>query len=356
MENEIKPRVTYQTYVTYRNIVYNHILKSIGKIKILDLNRGHITNFYYQLATYSHSVLKNARIIIKTALQYALNNKIVNADASKDVELPKEVKSKKYRTIEINAEKALTIDQVKILIEASKETPIYLEIMFSSLMGLRKGEIRGLKYDDIDYINKTIKIQRQLGYKANVGLEDIDKSMMSKQGIKVKTHSSNRELEIPDVLFDAILVERKKYEKNRNRRINDKTWPFKDLGYICCSTYGHPRSSSFSFKYYKQILKDNNLPDIRFHDLRATYCTILVKENFNLKAISKMMGHASEIISIDVYTDNAQIVTNCLDELEPFIDSIKPKMEEKNKVKIIDNNVLEMDGFIEDLLNMSEKN
>lgn len=228
--------------------------------------------------------------------------------------------------------------------------------MFASLMGLRKGEIRGLKYDDIDYINKTIKIQRQLGYKANVELEDIDKSMMSKQEIKVKTHSSNRELEIPDVLFDAILVDRKKYEKNRNRRINDKTWPFKDLGYICCSTYGHPRSSSFSFKYYKQLLKDNNLPDIRFHDLRATYCTILVKENFNLKAISKMMGHASEIISIDVYTDNAQIVTDCLDELEPFIDSIKPKMEEKSKVKIIDNNVLEMDGFIEDLLNMSEKN
>lgn len=67
-----------------------------------------------------------------------------------------------------------------------------------------------------------------------------------------------------------------------------------------------------------------------------------------------MMSHASEMVSINVYTYNVQIITDCLDELEPFIDSIKPKMDEKNKVKIIDNNVLEMDGFIENLLNRSE--
>lgn len=66
------------------------------------------------------------------------------------------------------------------------------------------------------------------------------------------------------------------------------------------------------------------------------------------------MSHASEMVSINVYTYNVQIITDCLDELEPFIDSIKPKMDEKNKVKIIDNNVLEMDGFIENLLNRSE--
>lgn len=180
--------------------------------------------------------------------------------------------------------------------------------MFASLMGLRKSEIRGLKYDDVDYVNRTIKIQRQLGHRPDANVKDIEKSMLNKQDIKVKTFSSNRELEIPDVLFDAILTERKAYEKNKNRRINDQTNPFRDLGYICCSTYGLPRSSSFAFKYFKDRLKENKLPDIRFRDLRATYCTMLVKENFNLKAISKMMGHASEIISIDIYTDSKK---NC---------------------------------------------
>ena len=79
-------------------------------------------------------------------------------------------------------------------------------------------------------------------------------------------------------MFNAIVEERKKYERNRSRRINDKNNPFLDLNYICCSTYGHPRSKSFHYKYFKKLLKENNLPNIRFHDLRHTYATRLRSE------------------------------------------------------------------------------
>lgn len=82
-----------------------------------------------------------------------------------------------------------------------------------------------------------------------------------------------------------------------------RTIRFFDGNYICCSTYGKPRSKDFHWKYFKQLLQENDLPDIRWHDLRATYCTILLKNDFNPKAVSKMMGHAKEIITIDVYGD-----------------------------------------------------
>lgn len=62
------------------------------------------------------------------------------------------------------------------------------------------------------------------------------------------------------------------------------------------------------------------MPDIRWHDLRATYCTILLKNDFNPKAVSKLMGHAKEIITIDVYGDKQEIIEDCLEALEPFID------------------------------------
>lgn len=90
--------------------------------------------------------------------------------------------------------------------------------------------------------------------------------------------------------------------------------------YICCSTYGKPRSKDFHWKYFKQLLQENDLPDIRWHDLRATYCTILLKNDFNPKAVSKLMGHAKEIITIDVYGDKQEIIEDCLEALEPFID------------------------------------
>ena len=325
LEDVMKPNITSDSYDSYKNIVYNHIIPSLGTIKMITLNTRHIQRFYNTKADYSHDIAKLCKAVMNSALKYAKEKNLVSVNVADGVNLPKCVKKKKYRTIEIDVKKTLNIDQVRLLIEKSKETPIHLQIMFAVLMGLRKQEINGLKYSDIDFIHRTLKIQRQLGRKANTDNSELKVGEYTKQEIEVKTFSSNRELEIPDILFEEILEEKKKYEKNKRRRINDKTTPFKDYGFIICSTYGNPRSKSFHFKYWKQLLKENNLPDIRFHDLRATYSTLLLKNNFNSKAISKLMGHATDIITIDVYGDNDEIIADCVDELDSFIESVRPE-------------------------------
>ena len=78
------------------------------------------------------------------------------------------------------------------------------------------------------------------------------------------------------------------------------------------------------------------MPDIRWHDLRATYCTILLKNDFNPKAVSKLMGHAKEIITIDVYGDKQEIIEDCLEALEPFIDEVLPEEEEEFDLSAMD--------------------
>ena len=107
---------------------------------------------------------------MQTALEYAKSKNVVSENAAKDVMLPKKIKKKAYRTLNIDVKKTLTLPQVFQLIEASKETPIHMQILFAVLMGLRRGEINGLKYSDVDYINQTLKVQRQLGKKPNSGL------------------------------------------------------------------------------------------------------------------------------------------------------------------------------------------
>ena len=106
--------------------------------------------------------------------------------------------------------------------------------MFALLTGLRKQEINGLKYKDIDFVNRKIYLTRQLGVDPNKQKDECAKKTYTKQEIKLKSYSSERIIDIPDMLFEAILEERKKYNKNRSRRINDKHNPFLDLGYICC--------------------------------------------------------------------------------------------------------------------------
>lgn len=205
-------------------------------------------------------------------------------------------------------------------------------VLFNVLMGLRRQEILGLKYSDIDYINRTISIERQLGRAVNTKKEDFAPKTFTKQEIKLKTSSSRRELPIPDYVFEAIMEERKQYEKRRSRRKKE----FQDLDYICCSSYGRPRSKDFHWKHYKKLLKDTGLPDIRWHDLRSIFCTLLLKNDFSPKAVSKLMGHLKEIISVDVYGDNANIIPDEIPELVEFMDEVLPKETEGKDDKLLD--------------------
>jgi integrase len=279
------------------------------------VNRGTVQSLYQYVAGQSVSVSPLVKTVMGTSMRYAKSKNIISANPTEGVHMPKCVRKKKYREREIDVAKTLNEEQVERLIEGSKGTPVYMQILFAVMMGLRWGEINGLKYSDVDYIHRKLKVQRQLGKKPNTEKEDVPPKMLTKQEIKLKTKSSYRELDIPDMVFEAILEQRKIYEKNRRRRKSE----FRDTDYICCSTYGNPRSKSFHYPYYKKILAEQGLPNIRFHDLRSTYATILMKNNFNLKGISNMLGHSKEIISADVYGDTKEIIADCLDVLQPFI-------------------------------------
>ena len=332
VENEVKKNCTHSSYYSYKLMIKNHIIPEIGNHYINNLNQGHIQKLYNNLYEKSVHIAKLGKAVINSAMQYAFNKQIISCNVALNVNLPKKIQFDSDNKIDckyinIRLEQTLNIEQVKKLINASKNTPIYLHVLFAVLMGLRRGEINGIKYSDIDYIHRKLKIQRQLGIDPNKSKDECQKKTYTTQEIKLKTFSSNRELDIPDLVFEAILEERKKYESNRSRRINDKHNPFRNLDYICCSTYGKPRSIGYVQKHFKKLLKENDLPDIRFHDLRHTYSTLLIMNDYDLKAVSKLMGHAHSIITIDVYTDKTKLAALCLEELEPFIASVKPKLE-----------------------------
>ena len=101
-----------------------------------------------------------------------------------------------------------------------------------------------------------------------------------------------------------------------------------DKQYICCSTYGKPRSPSYIWRHFKNLLHDAELKDMRWHDLRTTYSTLLLKNNFNLKAVSKLLGHAKEDLTAEYYSNMREVIADCSKEIEPFIEKVLPKDEE----------------------------
>lgn len=324
VEEDIQNRVgSNETYETYASIVYNHVIPVLGKKKMVNINRGDIQKLYNTKADYSVSVARLVKTVMNVSMRYAVDKKVISENPAIGINLPKKVAKKQYHTRDIDTQKTLNMDQILVLLEASRDTPIHMQVLFNVLMGLRRREINGVKYSDIDYINRTLNLQRQLGKKIKTKREDFAPNTFTKQELGLKTPSSYRDLPIPDYVFEAILEQREIYEKNRRRRPNT----FQDLGFICCSSSGRPRSKDFHWSHYYKLKVENNLPDIRWHDLRSTFCTLLLKNNFNPKAVSKLMGHAKELITMDVYGDKKGIIADCVDELQPFIDEVMPKEE-----------------------------
>lgn len=330
VEEDIRNRVgSNETYETYASIAYKHIVPILGGKRMVDINRGDVQKLYNQKTEYSVSVARLVKTVMNVSMRYAVEKKIIPISPAEGINLPKKVEKKPYHTRNIDTQKTLTMEQIQILLEASKDTPIHMQVLFNVLMGLRRREINGVKYSDVDYINRTLRVQRQLGKKLNTKKEDFPPETYGKQEVRLKTPSSYRTLPIPDYVFEAILEQREIYERNKRRR----SMVFEDNGYICCSTTGKPRSKDFHWSHYKKLLEDNNLPNIRWHDLRSTFCTILLKNNFNPKAVSKLMGHAKELITMDVYGDNRGIIADCVDEIQPFIDEVMPKEETDGELK-----------------------
>lgn len=320
------PTFKANSYLSYKNCIEKHIIPRIGNLKLLQLNQGHIRELYKELAEKYSSIPKLAKTILNTSMKYALSKRLITTNPCKGINLPRNVKREKYHTISIKETETFTLEQTKKLLIASKKSRIHVQIVLALLMGLRKSEINGLKYSDIDFTRKKLKIHKQLGIDLTLD-SDGTPILKTKKDIDVKTPSSDRELDIPDYVFNVLLEERKKYEKNRSRRQHG-VYTFHDLDYVCCSSYGNPRSKDYHFPHYKQLLEETGLPHIRFHNLRKTYTTLLMKNDINQKAIARALGHSKSIITIDTYTEKKVIIEDCADLIQPFILEVHPYDEE----------------------------
>lgn len=321
LEYDIRIRAqSSNTYDSYSSIVRHHIIPAIGNKKLTQISKGDVQRLYKDRAGYSKSIVRQVKTVMNVSFNYAVSRKLIPVNPADGIDLPKTVEPKSYHTRNIDTAKTLNMDQILLLLEASKNTPIHMQVLFNVLMGLRRQEINAVKYSDVDYINRTLTIQRQLGKELD-RVPYSNKESLTKRELPLKTPSSKRVLPIPDYVFEAILEERKKYERCKSRR----NATFQDEGYICCSSYsGKPRSKDFHWRHYKELLKKAGLPDIRWHGLRSTYCTLLLNMEFNPKAVSKLMGHAKELITMDVYGDNTNIIPEEIPELLSYIDEVMP--------------------------------
>lgn len=280
LDNSCRPNLAPNTLRGYEVNINNHIIPYIGNIQLARLSPHDIQKLYQTLAAkgLSGTSIRYVHNNLHKALGYAVKSQLISRNPADMVDAPR-----------VNQTEVcpLTPEQVKTLLRASQGREMYLPVLLAVSLGLRRGEVLGLCWSDVDLKRKTITVNHSANF--------------SPQGLMLstpKTRNSRRTLLIPDALVSALESARSKQQEQAQLLGSS----FNALGLVCCREDGSPMTSGALHHHFKLLLQSAHLPDIRFHDLRHTNATLMLRNAVPAKIVSSMLGHSSIGITMDTYS------------------------------------------------------
>lgn len=286
----IKPTIAYNTYEGYRlyvgrikkyfDAMYPHLL--LDELTALQIQQFYNDKYNDGL---SGNTIKHYHANIHKALKYAIKMDMLASNPADKVELPKQ---KKFEANYYNKE------ELDKLFEAFEGDRLELVVHIAAYYGLRRSEVLGLKWDSIDFDNKTITVRRKVTSTTGTGTEVI------RVENQLKTESSVRTFPmIPHI--ERMLRERKLLEEYYSKLLGssfDRTYD----GFVCRDNFGKLITPNFTSDHFRTIIKKNGLKKIRFHDLRHSCASLLLANGVQMKAIQEWLGHSTFNVTANFYS------------------------------------------------------
>ena len=272
-----KVNLSITTYKVYLRICKKYIIPLLGDIKLSDIRPIHVQNYVDDLVgILTPQTIRIHLNILNLAFKRAYRLKLIKENVVQFVEVPK---NKKFKNEIYNAE------DMKILLEKCHKTPLELPIIIASGLGLRISEIMGLTWNNIDFNDFTITVEK-------ITVRDEGKVILKEP----KTESSVRTISAPKeiiLMLKQLKKERLTAKLKGEKQHRELIFYDKNLEPIA------PDVISKKFKYFLEV---NNLKHIRFHDLRHSHVTMLIDAKVPLKVISERVGHSSVNTTLNIYS------------------------------------------------------
>ena len=278
----LKPSIELVTYDGYKLIIYNQIIPFFEpkKLKVRDLTPLHIQEYVNtKLKKVSPNTVRKHLWNLSKCLDSAVKQKLIAFNPVKAVDMPKPVK--------FNGAKFYSEKQIDELLSVIKGDPIEGIVMFAIFYGLRRSEVCGLKWDAINFDNKTFDIKHTA---VQMGTKIYKKD-------STKNAASNSSLPMPDIIVDMLKKLKAERAKNKLLQPND----YIDEGYVFVHADGRLITPNYVTNHFKRVLKWNNLPAIRFHDLRHSSASYLLYLGFNMKEIQMWLRHGDIGTTMNIY-------------------------------------------------------
>ena len=279
-ENYAQIRVRPSSHQTYKGYIENHIKPNIGKIPIEKLTSLELQKFYRKLLTegrvdrieaenqpkgLSAKTVRNIHQVLSSALDLAVEQKLILVNPALKCALPK---------VEHREMQTLPAEQLAAFLQEAKNSGVYELYYLDLATGLRRGELLGLKWEDIDLDQGVIRVRRQVA-RINGKVQEMP----------LKTKNSYRSIAISQ---DAVQMLREMKDKGLGE-------------YVFPSPTGGPISPDSVLNMLHRVLQRAGLPPLRFHDLRHTFATLALQNGVDIKTVSGMLGHFSAGFTLDTY-------------------------------------------------------
>lgn len=297
-------KLKVNTQLNYTNIYNNYLIPEFGNLNVKDITPLHIQKFTNKLsaklkATTIHGIISCLNKTFKFAIKWGYLEK----NPCQYVEKPVHYNSNN---------ELMSLDNIEKLVDyyINKETNLLHRAAFCLAIGcgLRNAEIRALTINDIDFENKIINVDKQVGK-----VRDSNGKIIKNVDTSTKTYSSKRKIYAPQFVLDAV----------KDHIDNMPYIPISKKIFWSHITNAPLTKECLSIRF-KRILLELKLPEIRFHDLRHLQATILIQSGVNAKAVSKRMGHSKVNVTLNTYASTIDAVDQKIaDDLNDTFKNLK---------------------------------
>lgn len=270
------------TLRSYRSIVKNHIVPELGTMQLKRIKPKHLQNLLNQKSkNLSQGTLIIIRSVLKQSFVYATDFcEYIFRNPAANIKLPKYLTPTKEAT-------TFTSEQINAL---SQKFPhghhLYMPLMLSYHTGMRVGECLGLRWDDVNLQDRTIRVQAtMIENESGAVIQEAPKSL-----------SSNRILPFGDKLYQIF-----KAEKAHQAGLRLAAGPFFQNNNLVCCHYDGSLLSSSDIRWFNIFCK-KSFGEGSFHTLRHTHATMLLEAGLELELVSKRLGHSSIAITAKIYS------------------------------------------------------
>ena len=285
MDVYIEPNVSPTTLSGYKGMIRRYIKPLIGNIQVQELTTLTVQDWVNRLKVSPSSgkpmsvkTIKHTYHVLKGCMDKAVLAGITPRSPCASIMMPK---GQKKPPVIYNQQ------QIKQLIAAAKGTEMELIIDIELCLGLRRGELLGLQWDDIDWNTKQVCITRN---RVVVGGKSILK--------EPKTESGIRTINIPEQLIQKLRQHRAKCLAHRLQMGKNYT----DTAFVIVHPDGKPIYPEYVSQMFTKLQKTAGLPKCRFHDLRHLCASIMFLQGVDVKTAQKILGHKDFTTTMNIYT------------------------------------------------------